>query len=110
MSGSKQEHASAAEKGILADIQRQVAELSVHMEKAHIADYVQLLANPRKLVWRNMVGGIARGVGIAIGLTIFTSAIVYLLKALGALNLPIVGDFIADLVEHVQYQLEARRY
>ncbi|MBO9604985.1 MAG: signal transduction histidine kinase [Paenibacillaceae bacterium] len=80
------------------------------MERAHIADYVQLLANPRKLIWRNMVGGIARGVGIAIGLTIFTSVIVYLLKALGALNLPIVGDFIADLVEHVQYQLEAKRY
>jgi hypothetical protein len=33
-----------------------------------------------------------------------------LLKALGALNLPIIGGFIADIVKHVQYQWEIRGY
>ena len=67
---------------------------------------------PRRLILINILTGIARGVGIAIGVTIFTATIVYLLQKLGALNLPVVGDFIAEIVRIVQAQLEldGRKY
>lgn len=80
------------------------------MEKARFAEYVQLLERPRKLLWNHLVGGIARGVGIAIGFTVLTSTLLYVLQALGALDLPIVGDYIAQIVKHVQAQLEGRTY
>jgi len=44
--------------------------------------------------------------GIAIGVTLFTATIIYGLQKLGALNLPIIGDFIAEIVKIVQAQLE----
>jgi hypothetical protein len=32
------------------------------------------------------------------------------LRILGALNLPIIGDYIADIVKIVQIQLEGKQY
>ncbi|MFD1397159.1 DUF5665 domain-containing protein [Kroppenstedtia eburnea] len=87
-------------------------EIGRRMEMGEIAEYVQLLNSPRRLILLNIVTGIARGVGIAIGVTIFTATIVYLLQKLGALNLPVVGDYIAQIVRIVQAQLEldGRKY
>lgn len=73
-----------------------------------IAEYVQLMNHPRKLILKNLISGIARGVGIALGVTVFFVTALYMLRALGALNLPIVGDYIADIVKVVQSQLEGR--
>lgn len=80
--------------------------LAISLEKSRIADYTQLLNRPKRLIWLNILSGTARGVGIAIGFTFFAATIIYLLQMLGALNLPIVGDYIADIVRIVQRQLE----
>jgi hypothetical protein len=87
-----------------------VTKIAHQIEFGQINDYVQLMNRPWKVMWMNFLGGIARGVGIAIGFTIFASTIVYVLQALGALDLPIIGNFIANIVKHVQNQLEGTRY
>ena len=91
-------------------VNKRLESISNDMERAKIAEYVDLLNRPLSLMWRNLLGGTARGVGIAIGFTIFAALIVYLLQMLGKLNLPISGDFIADIVRIVQHQLEGRAY
>lgn len=80
--------------------------MAQQLEKSRIADYTQLLYKPWKLIWLNLLAGSAKGVGIAIGFTFFAATIIYFLQALGALNLPIIGDYIADIVRIVQRQLE----
>jgi len=84
--------------------------IAAQMERTHIADYVDLLNRPFSLMWRNLLAGTARGVGIAIGFTFFAATILYVLRILGALNLPIIGDYIADIVRIVQVQLEGKAY
>ncbi|MFC4076513.1 DUF5665 domain-containing protein [Salinithrix halophila] len=81
-------------------------ELGQKMEMGEIAQYVRLLNRPRRLILLNIITGISRGVGIAIGVTFVTATLIYILQALGALNLPIVGDYIAEIVRIVQAQLE----
>ncbi|WP_028611206.1 DUF5665 domain-containing protein [Paenibacillus harenae] len=80
------------------------------MERTQIADYVRLLNKPWTLIWKNLLAGTARGIGIAIGFTFFAATILYVLRILGALNLPIIGDYIADIVRIVQIQLEGKTY
>lgn len=80
------------------------------LEKSRIAEYTELLNRPWRLIWLNLLSGSARGVGIAIGFTFFAATIIYLLQLLGALNLPIIGDYIADVVRIVQRQLELNTY
>jgi hypothetical protein len=95
---------------LLQSLNEKVNTIAANMEKTQIADYVQLMNSPRKLIIKNVLAGVARGVGIAIGFTIFTTTILYILRKLGALNLPIIGDYIADIVRIVQAQLEGRAF
>lgn len=84
--------------------------LARQMEKSRIADYSELLHSPFRLIWLNILAGTARGVGIALGFTFFAATIIYVLQVLGALNLPIIGDYIADIVRIVQHQLELKTF
>lgn len=85
-----------------------IDQLAANMEKSQVAEYVNLMQRPWKLILKNMLAGLSRGVGYAIGISFFAATIVYILQWVGALNLPIVGDYIADLVRVVQKQLEIK--
>ncbi|RED86166.1 DUF5665 domain-containing protein [Cohnella phaseoli] len=97
-------------KGTLHYLSDKLEKLSQDMEKAQLKEYVNLMQRPWQLIVKNFIAGTARGVGIALGFTFFAATIVYLLQILGALNLPIVGDYIADIVRIVQRQLEINPY
>ncbi|BCG60221.1 DUF5665 domain-containing protein [Paenibacillus sp. URB8-2] len=91
-------------------VYRLASEWAQRMEKSRISEYTELLYSPWRLIWLNVLAGTARGVGIAIGFTFFAATIIYVLQVLGALNLPIIGDYIADIVRIVQHQLELNTY
>jgi hypothetical protein len=90
---------------LLKFISEKVDKMAKEMEHTTIADYIQLLNSPRKLIWTNFVAGLSRGVGLAIGFTIIASTIVVLLQMLINFNLPIIGHFISRIVAQVQEQL-----
>jgi hypothetical protein len=75
------------------------------LERANLAEFMNLLQNPARLIFLNFLSGLARGFGIAIGVTIIAGLFVGLLTNLAKLNLPIIGRYIADLVKIVQQQL-----
>lgn len=78
-----------------------IGELSQQLEKFNIAGYMELLNNPRRYLMINFASGIVRGLGIALGMTILGAFVLYILQRLVVLNLPLIGDFIADLVRIV---------
>lgn len=90
---------------VLLALENKVRELAINMEKMKLAEYVDLLEKPYKLMYINFISGIARGLGIAIGFAILGAIMVLILQRLVSLNLPVIGDFIADLVRIVQMQL-----
>ncbi|MGF9642751.1 DUF5665 domain-containing protein [Paenibacillus sp. FSL L8-0502] len=94
----------------LSRVEKLVRTVSEQMERTRIADYALLLNKPWRLLWLNLISGVSRGIGIALGFTFFAATIIYVLQVLGALNLPIIGDYIADIVRIVQRQLELTTY
>ena len=76
-------------------------ELSHQMEKFNLAEYMNHLNNPRRYLMLNFMGGLFRGFGIALGMTILGAIALYILQRLVVLNLPLIGDFLADLVRIV---------
>ncbi|WP_224721918.1 DUF5665 domain-containing protein [Paenibacillus vietnamensis] len=94
----------------LSVLDKRLQHIAAEMERTQMAEYVDLLNRPARLIWRNLLAGLARGVGIAVGFTFFAATILYVLRILGALNLPIIGDYIADIVKIVQIQLEGKTY
>lgn len=101
----KNEAESVDEKDRMQKIEAKIDEISVRMEKMGIAEYVQMVHNPRRLLYVNFLAGVARGFGMAIGFTILAAVVLYALQRIVVLNTPLIGDFIADIVNIVQNQL-----
>jgi hypothetical protein len=53
-----------------------------------------------KLIWTNFLIGLARGLGMAIGLTILVALLIYILNQL--IDLPLIGKWIAKLIEIIE--------
>lgn len=93
------------ERDYLETLGNKIDEMSLNMEKLGIAEYVLMLKNPRRLFWVNFWQGIARGFGMAIGFTILAGLVIYVLQKIVVLNTPLIGSFIAEIVDIVQNQL-----
>lgn len=71
------------------------------LEKAEIADILQTYSNPKKRIISNLTAGIARGLGLSLGTIIVIALLAWLLSVLVQLNLPVIGDFLAELLKYV---------
>ena len=88
----------------LQNLQKKIAELAVAIEKMKLSEYVRLLENPWRLLYVNFISGVARGFGMAVGFTILSALVIYVLQRLVILNLPLISDLIADIIRLVREQ------
>lgn len=94
-----------SEYSLLKSLENRLTQLAFNMEKMKLAEYVELLENPRRLLYVNFISGIARGLGIAVGFAILGALIIYILQRLLVLNVPLIGGFIAEIIRFVQLRL-----
>ena len=71
-------------------------------QKSNIEEWTYIFGSKKEIVKRNIIAGIFRGVGIGIGVTIITAILIIILRKIVALNIPVIGEYIADIVEIVQ--------
>lgn len=79
-----------------------IESLSTTLEKGNLTELSYILGNKKEIIKRNLIAGISRGVGIGIGVTIITAILVFILQKIVTLNIPVIGEYIADLVEIVE--------
>lgn len=96
------------EKNLLERFNKNVERLAGHFEKATIQDYLKFVGNPWQVLATNLLAGMFRGFGLAIGITvIFAVIMIVLTKILSHLiTLPFVGQQIAQLVQMVNGYLK----
>ncbi len=87
------------------EIERRLEELANNLEKAKIHEYVDFVNNKKRLLYINFLGGVARGFGMAVGFTILGAIAIYFLQKIISWNIPLIGDFIAEIVKIVQKRL-----
>lgn len=86
-------------------INQKIDDINNKLDRARITEISYVLGNKKEIIKRNLLAGISRGVGIGIGITLISSLIVYLLQKLIKLNIPVLGEYIADIVAIVQWNL-----
>ncbi len=72
------------------------------LEKNKILELSELLDNKKKLFVRNLISGIFKGIGIGIGFSLLTAVLVYILQKIVKLNIPIISEYIIDIIEIVK--------
>ena len=83
-------------------IEKKIDRIINALEKSNIIELSYILGNKKEILKRNLIAGVSRGIGIGIGVTIVTAIIVYFLRRLIMLNIPVIGDYISDIVEIVE--------
>lgn len=76
--------------------------IAERLDASRIADYVELMNKPRKLIWMSFVAGIARGLGIAVGATVIFALVLELLRRLIVVNVLGIGDFIVSILKVIE--------
>lgn len=85
-------------------VERKISKIAEQVEKSGIAEYVELVKRPRRLIYVNFIAGLARGLGMAIGFTVLGALVIYLLSKLAILNLPVISRLIAEIIVLVREQ------
>ena len=93
-------------KKVTNELKERIDALALNMEKSGFRDYVTYISNTKKLFITNFIAGLARGIGTAIGFTLLAAIVVYILQWLVRLNLPLIGEFIADLSRLIDFNNE----
>lgn len=88
------------------DLAKKMDEYLHHLEQLRLAEYIAYANDRRRLIRNHFLGGLARGVGMAIGFTVLGAVLVIFLRHLAEQNLPLIGDFLAQIVTVVQRRLE----
>lgn len=92
---------SKIEKELLKNLEQ----LNFILSRNRVLELVELLGNRKQLIIRNLITGITKGIGIGIGVTILTAILIIVLQKIVTLNIPVIGDYIADIIEIVQNKL-----
>ena len=91
-------------RGLLWRLKRQVDRL----ESMNMEQYMLYITDTRRYLSRNFTAGIARGLGGAVGFTILGAIVAAVLSRLTLENVPLIGGFLAEIVDAVQQNLGKR--
>lgn len=80
----------------------QIDNLNRNLLENNIVDIAELLGDRKKLLITNLIAGISRGVGIGIGVTVITALLVIILQKIVMLNIPVIGEYVSDIVDIVE--------
>lgn len=83
-------------------ITSQIEKLNKTFEESNLIELIHILGNKKEIIKRNFLAGIFRGVGIGIGVTLITAILIIILQKIVTLNIPVIGEYISDIVEIVQ--------
>lgn len=78
------------------------------MISAELEDFLRYLNSPWHIVWRNMLVGLARGLGAVFGATVLVGLAIWVLKIF--VDIPLIGDYAREFRDRVTQVAEETRY
>ena len=83
-------------------LKKQVEYLNKKLEEAKFKEYIELMGNTKKLLWKNFIAGISKGIGYGIGFTILGAIVLIILRKIVLLNIPLIGRYLKDILDIVE--------
>lgn len=83
-------------------LNKNIEKLNNVLEENNMQELIYILGSKKEIIKRNLYAGISKGIGIGIGVTLMTAVLVIILQKIVTLNIPIIGEYIAEIVEIVE--------
>ena len=74
-------------------------ELVKVFQAAGVVDYLEYLQSGKRIMWVNFKAGVARGLGMSIGMTVILGVFIWILTML--VDLPVVGEYFEEAKAYV---------
>lgn len=87
------------------EIMEKLEELSERIQRINVAEYIELVRSPRRMLFLNFISGLARGLGIAIGATVLGAIFLIVLLRIAQSNIPLIAEFVAKIIKIVESYL-----
>lgn len=71
---------------------------------AVLRDYLYYLSDTKRIIKNNFLAGLFKGIGSGIGFILISALLVYFITQLAARNLPVIGDFLQEIVNIIKYR------
>lgn len=86
---------------------RRLEHLAQRLEMMHLEAYLRYVHDWRRRLFFDFLSGIARGIGFSVGFTVLGALLLYILRNIALSNLPVIGRFLAELVQIVETNLRS---
>ena len=83
-------------------------ELVKVFEAAGVIEYLEYLQSGKRLLWVNFQAGVAKGLGLTVGLAVVLAAVVWVLTML--MDLPLIGEYFADAQQYITEYADSTNY
>ena len=83
-------------------------ELVKVFEAAGVVDFLEYLQSGKRIMWINFRAGVAKGVGVTVGMTFILGILAWVLTML--VDLPLSGDYFTDAKQYVSEYAENTNY
>lgn len=82
-----------------------IRRLTDTLERMHLDDYLEYVSNRRRMLANNLLYGMVRGLGFTLGFTVLGALVIVLLKNLVSENIPLIGDFLAEVIHAIEARM-----
>ena len=83
-------------------------ELVKVLDAAGVVDFIEYLQSGKRVMWVNFKAGVAKGLGVTVGMTLILGILVWALTML--VDLPLVGEYFEDAQAYVTEYAENTNY
>lgn len=83
-------------------------ELVEVLNAADVVDFLEYLKSGKRIFWVNFRAGVAKGLGVTVGMTVVLGLLVWVLTIL--VDLPLVGEYFVNAKSYVTEYVENTNY
>jgi len=92
----------------LENLTEDIRKVSKVLISTGFVEFTVYLKSPWRIIWSNLLGGIFRGLGIIIGMTVVVALIIWIFSIF--VNFPIIGEYFEDAQTKVIEYAEQTNY
>ena len=64
--------------------------------------FLRIKRRYKMFLWGDFISGVVKGIGISVGFSLFSAIIVFVLQRIIRLNIPVISEYIMDIVDIVE--------
>ncbi len=82
-----------------------IERLTAMLERMRLDEYVEYVSNRGRMIRRNILYGLCRGLGFTLGFSVLGALLAVLLRSLVVDNIPLIGGFLAEVIRAIEARM-----